>query len=160
MTEGSAAAAATDLCKSLDIQATPEAVFAAITTVAGVSAWWTRATGSASLGGQLEFWFDSRDPCVVKVEEAIRPTRVTWLVTSCAFLPDWVGTRPMFEITPLRDDSSRLRFRHHGLTDELDCIEICTRGWDHFIASLRQYVETGTGNPNGSAADRARRSAS
>jgi hypothetical protein len=33
----------------------------------------------------------------------------------------------------------------------------CTRGWDHFIESLRQYVEVGRGMPRGSDADKARR---
>jgi hypothetical protein len=56
-------------------------------------------------------------------------------------------------------DSSitELRFRHEGLTSELDCIEMCTRGWDHFIASLGRYVETGHGMPNDSPEDQARR---
>jgi len=52
---------------------------------------------------------------------------------------------------------SELEFRHHGLTNELDCIEMCTQGWDHYLASLRDYVETGRGNPRGSDEDLARR---
>ena len=150
-------ASATDYRKTIDIQATPEAVFSAIATVEGVNGWWTRATGSADRGGQLEFWFGSDDHLVVTVEEAARPSTVCWVVTECDFLPDWVGTRPTFTLTPLANDATRLHFRHHGLSQELDCIEMCTRGWDHFIPSLGQYVETGTGNPVGSAAERARR---
>ena len=83
--------------------------------------------------------------------------RCTGTVTDCRFLPDWVGTRPTFTITPVDDDASELRFRHHGLTPELDCIEMCTRGWDHFLVSLRAYVEVGRGSPSGSSADNARR---
>ncbi|TKA06417.1 SRPBCC family protein [Actinacidiphila oryziradicis] len=67
------------------------------------------------------------------------------------------GTRPTFTITPVDGDASELQFRHHGLTTELDCIEQCTRGWDHFLASLREYVEVGRGMPRGSDADKARR---
>jgi hypothetical protein len=25
---------------------------------------------------------------------------------------------------------------------------VCERGWDHFLASLEQYVETGAGKPH------------
>ena len=80
-----------------------------------------------------------------------------WTVTECAFVPDWVGTRPTFTITPLGEGGCELLFRHGGLTAELDCIEDCTRGWDHFIVSLRDYVETGRGMPRGSAEDDDRR---
>jgi hypothetical protein len=80
-----------------------------------------------------------------------------WTVNECSFLPDWVGTRPTFTITPVDRDASELQFRHHGLTPELDCIEQCTRGWDHFLESLREYVEVGRGMPRGSSADKARR---
>jgi len=69
-----------------------------------------------------------------------------------------VGSDPTCQvITAVDDDVSELQFRHHGLTAELDCIEMCTRGWDHYIESLRRYVEVGQGNPRGSDADRARR---
>jgi len=51
---------------------------------------------------------------------------------------------------------------HFGLDPTLDCYGTCSRGWDHYLASLRAYVETGTGNPWGSqewAAGRAERAA-
>jgi hypothetical protein len=91
------------------------------------------------------------------VDQATRPTSVQWTVTDCSFLPDWVGTRPTFTITPVDGDASELQLRHHGLTPELDCIEMCTRGWDHYLESLREYVEVGRGMPHGSSADKARR---
>ena len=91
------------------------------------------------------------------VDQATRPTSVQWTVTGCNFLPDWVGTRPTFTITPVDGDASELRFRHQGLTPDLDCIEMCTRGWDHFLVSFRDYVEVGRGSPRGSDADTARR---
>jgi uncharacterized protein YndB with AHSA1/START domain len=139
------------------VEAPADVVFDALTTVEGLTAWWTRATGSAEAGGEIAFWFDPPDPCVMEVEEATRPTVVRWTVTACDFLPDWVGTQPTFTIEPLDAQACELAFRHHGLTSELDCIEMCTRGWNHFIPSLRDYAERGQGSPHGSAADQARR---
>ncbi len=151
------AGTSTDYRKTIRVKATPGALFDALTTTSGLAAWWTRATGSGDGGGELRFFFNSAEPCVMHVDRAVRPVSVRWTVTDCGFLPDWVGTRPTFTITPVDGDGSELAFRHHGLTAELDCIEECTRGWDHFLASLRQYVEAGHGNPLGSSADNARR---
>jgi uncharacterized protein YndB with AHSA1/START domain len=146
-----------DYQKTIWIKASPDAVFDAITSLSGLTAWWTHATGSSEAGGELRFLFDTPDPCVMRVDEALRPTSVQWTVTECAFLPDWVGTRPTFAIIGIEENESRLEFRHHGLTSQLDCIDMCRRGWDHFIESLCDYVESGHGSPFGSAADTTRR---
>jgi uncharacterized protein YndB with AHSA1/START domain len=139
------------------VKAGPGALFDALTSVSGLAAWWTRVTGSGDAGGELRFFIDSPDPCVMQVDQATRPTSVQWTVTACNFLPDWVGTHPTFTITPVDGDATELHFRHQGLTPELDCIEQCTRGWDHFLVSFREYVEVGRGRPHGSDADKARR---
>jgi uncharacterized protein YndB with AHSA1/START domain len=146
-----------DYTKTLRIHAASDALFDALTTVAGLSAWWSRVAGSGETGGELQFFMNAPEPCVMRVDEAVRPTSVQWTVTACDFLPDWVGTRPTFTITAVDGETTELHFRHRGLTQELDCIEMCTRGWDHFLPSLRDYVETGSGSPLGSAGDKARR---
>lgn len=150
----------TDYQTTIRIKAAPDAVFDALTTVAGLAAWWNPATGSGTTGGELRFIMNAPDPLVIHVEEATRPTSVRWTVTDCPFLPDWIGTRPTFTITSVDDSTSELHFRHHGLTDELECIEVCTRSWNHYIStSLRDYLEIGRGSPFGSPADTARREA-
>jgi uncharacterized protein YndB with AHSA1/START domain len=147
----------TDYQKTLRIAAPADAVFDALTTATGLSAWWTAAEGPGDAGGELRFFMSAPDPLLVHVDEATRPTRVQWTVVECSFEPDWVGTRPTFTVIPVAGGGSELEFRHHGLTDELDCIDVCTQGWNHYLASLRDYVETGHGSPRGSAADTARR---
>lgn len=146
-----------DYQKTIRVQAHPDKLFDALTTPSGLAAWWTDVMGSGDTGGELQFSFDPPEPCVMQVDQATRPFSVQWTVTSCDFLPDWVDTRPTFTITPVGGDASELQFRHQGLTQELECIEQCTRGWDHFLESLRQYVEVGRGMPRGSSADNARR---
>jgi uncharacterized protein YndB with AHSA1/START domain len=147
----------TDYQKTIRVQAPAEALFDALTTASGLSAWWTEATGSGDTDGELSFFMSAPDPLLIHVDEATRPTSVRWTVTECSFEPDWVGTRPTFTVTPVEGGASELEFRHHGLTNELECIDMCTAGWDHYLASLRAYVETGHGNPRGSDADNARR---
>jgi hypothetical protein len=36
-----------------------------------------------------------------------------------------------------------------------NCIESCTRSWNHYLPSLRDYLEVGRGSPVGSTADKA-----
>jgi uncharacterized protein YndB with AHSA1/START domain len=143
--------------KTLRVRASADALYDALTTAHGLTAWWTRAEGSGDTGGELRFTMSAPDPLFVHVDAATRPTSVRWTVTECTFEPEWVGTHPTFTITPLDDAVTELEFRHVGLTDELECIDMCTRGWDHYMSSLGHYVETGRGNPRGSEADLARR---
>lgn len=150
----------TDYQATVRVKASPEAVFDAITTTAGLGAWWNPATGIGEAGGELRFIMNAPDPLVIHVDEATSPTSVRWTVTACPFLPDWEGTRPTFTITRVDDNTSELHFHHQGLHQELECIDICTRSWDHYIkTSLREYVESGHGSPMGSAGDKARRAA-
>ena len=94
-----------DYQKTIRVKAHPGALFDALTNVSGLAAWWTRVTGSGDAGGELRFFFDSADPCVMHVDQATRPTSLQWTVTDCSFLPDWIGTRPTFTITPVDGDA-------------------------------------------------------
>jgi len=152
-------ATAADYQTTIRVKASPDALFDALTTVTGLAAWWNPATGSGETGGELRFIMNAPEPLVIHVDEATRPTSVRWTVTDCPFLPDWIGTRPMFTITPVDGDTSELHFRHQGLNEELECIDMCTRSWNHYMTSLRDYLEVGRGSPFGSPADRARREA-
>jgi uncharacterized protein YndB with AHSA1/START domain len=149
----------TDYQMTIRVQASPEALFDALTTVTGLSAWWNPVTGSGETGGELRFIMNAPEPLVVHVDQATRPTSVRWTVTDCPFLPDWIGTTPAFTITPLDGRTSELHFYHQGLNQELECIDMCACSWDHYMTSLRDYLEVGRGSPFGSPADKARREA-
>jgi len=45
-------------------------------------------------------------------------------------------------------DYVEVSFVHKGLTPQLNCYKICEAGWNFFIStSLKNYLETGQGNP-------------
>jgi uncharacterized protein YndB with AHSA1/START domain len=148
-----------DYQTTIRIHASTDALFDALTTVTGLASWWNPATGSGETGGELRFTMNAPEPLVIHVDEATRPTAVRWIVTDCPFLPEWVGTRPTFTITPIDAGTSELHFHHGGLHDELECIDMCTRSWDHYMGSLRDHLEVGRGSPFGSPDDQARRAA-
>lgn len=141
---------------TVSVKAAVDDVFNALTTARAITAWWNEASGSGEAGGDLTLPMGPPEPLVIHVEQAVRPETVQWLITDCPFLEDWVGTRPTFTITRLDDATSEVHFRHVGLTQELECIDLCAPSWDHFVSrSLRDYLELGTGHPRHSEADEA-----
>jgi uncharacterized protein YndB with AHSA1/START domain len=113
-----------DYQTTIRLKASPDALFDALTTVTGLAGWWNPATGSGETGGELRFIMNAPEPLVIHVDEATRPSLVRWTVTDCPFLPDWIGTKPTFTITPADGGTSELHFHHHGLSDDLECIDI------------------------------------
>ena len=151
----------TDYRTTVRVKAPADVVFDAVTTVEALAAWWSPVTGSGLEGGELRFpMVGGEPPLLLHVDEATRPTTVRWKVVECTFMEDWLGTQPTFTITPLDDGACDLTFVHIGLNDELDCKDMCSRSWDHFVnTSLRELAEGGLGAPNRSPRDLARRAA-
>lgn len=138
-----------DYQKTIRVQASPGALFDALTSVAGLTAWWARATGSGDAGGELRFFMNSPEPVVIHVDQATRPTSVQWTVTDCSFLPDWAGTRPAFTITPAGRGACELHFCHHGLTPHLDCTRCApaagTTSWRACVTTPKPATAAHTG---------------
>lgn len=141
-------AATDDYTKQVHLSASPERVFETLTTPDEFASWWAPATGSAAEGGELQITFEGiEDPLVLRVKQASRPSTVIWDVESCAFLPDWVGTTVAFTLGEPDTGGCELRFRHEGLSPRLDCYDMCRTGWDQYLPSLRDYIDSGTGHP-------------
>ena len=151
----------TDYRTTVRVDAPADTVFDAITSVDALTAWWSPVTGSGLAGGDLRFpMVDGQPPLLIHVDDATRPTTVRWTVLECTFMEDWVGTRPTFTIEPLDAGACELTFEHVGLNDELECKDMCSRSWNHFVrTSLRELAEGGPGAPNRSPRDLARRAA-
>jgi uncharacterized protein YndB with AHSA1/START domain len=147
-----------DYRSELTLKASADVVFDALTTIEGLANWWTAVTGNGLTGGELTFSFGPSSDAVMRVDAAEPGACVRWTTIAC-HVEDWVGTTVNFELAAISTGDTELRFRHAGLTPRLECYADCQSGWDHFIASLRDYVETGVGHPNQSAEDLARREA-
>jgi uncharacterized protein YndB with AHSA1/START domain len=137
-----------DFASTLSFAAPPNAVFDALTSLSGLSRWWTPAHGSGLAGGELTFVFGD-DSVVMRVDEAARPSAIRWTVTAISFesMRDWAGTTISFAISPDDQGGSRLQFQHVGLTPQLECFDTCSSGWRQCLATLVSYVDRGTGHP-------------
>ena len=60
---------------------------------------------------------------------------------------EWEGTKLKWTIQQ-QGTKTKIVFIHEGLTPSLDCYNICEAGWDYFfVNSLKNYLDTGEGNP-------------
>jgi len=119
-------------------------VYAALTTLEGLSGWWTDDTqGDTAVSGVLEFRFDvgSID---MKVVELLPAHIVRWQVVDGP--PEWIGTTVSFE---LRQDGDYVvvLFRHEGWKEPVEFMHHCSTKWGVFMMSLKSLVETGKGAP-------------
>jgi uncharacterized protein YndB with AHSA1/START domain len=137
----------------LNLPASPDTVSALFTSAVGVSRWWGPTEGDAAAGGTLVTSFGDHGVNAMRVLEA-EPARVVWEpVAPDRTMPtghtqEWLDTRMEFDIVPA-GTGTELRFRHVGLTPQLDCWEACTAAWTYFMASIDTFAKTGTGTPFG-----------
>jgi len=124
-------------------------VFKAISTIEGLSNWWTTDTkGDSNVGGTIQFRFATHGGPDMKVKEVKPGESVTW---ECLSSPHgWTGHTFSFHLDD-NDGKTRVRFSHAGFNEEDDGYAICTFSWGRYMESLRQYCQTGKGEAFGSA---------
>jgi uncharacterized protein YndB with AHSA1/START domain len=131
--------------------APPEKVLAALRTPEGITDWWGPTTGSADVGGTFVVSFQEHQQVIVLHVEPAEEGRVVWTVKETPLTPEWVGTTIVFDVAA-SGDGATLHFRHHGLTPQLECFDMCHAGWTHYLGSLVSYVDAGEGQPSRNAA--------
>lgn len=138
--------------RSLVLDATPQVVYAALTTTFGLRGWWSEDCDiDAEVGGTLGFRFGANWK-TMRIEHLSPGREVRWLCTGAHIAalvrPDeWVGTRLVFRLQPEGLDGTRLDFEHLGLQPTLGCYDLCSKGWDSLLDSLQLFTDTGRGAP-------------
>jgi uncharacterized protein YndB with AHSA1/START domain len=128
-----------DINHLISINASPDAVYAALATQRGLASWWTADTrADEKVGGKAEFGFDDRGMVFrMRIDELVPGKRVVW---SClGDQPEWSGTTLTWTISR-ENDVSVLRFtqRWKAMTD---MVAICNSTWGELIYRLKDYVE-------------------
>lgn len=133
----------------LHIHAPKEKVYEAITTIKGLSHWWTtQTTGECKPGSIIHFRFGT----VGNDMKVLSQRACEWLLWECVDGPDdWLGTRISFQLDENGNKAkTRVRFEHSGWKNANDFFAACTFTWGRFMESLRQYCQTGKGEAFGS----------
>jgi uncharacterized protein YndB with AHSA1/START domain len=129
------------------INSSPEKVFEALTTIRGLSNWWTIDTkGDANSGGIIQFRFGGGGPDM-KVTAIKQNELVTWECVGGA--DGWVGHLFKFQLDT-NDNKTRIRFEQSGWKERGDFYASCNFSWGRYMESLRQYCQTGKGEAFGS----------
>ncbi len=146
-----------DFKKTIDIKTSKENAFKAITTE--VNKWWGNVDNEMAneIGSEFSIFFEENTEWRFVISELKEFNYVAWkcIYANHSFSglkgikEEWLNSEIQFVFKQLKDNRTQLSFVHKGLTPDLNCYEICDAGWAHFITnSLKQYLETGTGNPN------------
>lgn len=137
---------------TLLVDQTPEQAFNAINNVRG---WWSETLKGSSekLNDEFTYQYKGMHSTTHKLTEVIPNKKVVWLVTDSylSFVQDhdeWTGTTISFDISG-ENDKTKIVFTHHGLTNETECFDACSKGWTYYIQqSLLPLITTGKGKPN------------
>ena len=135
-----------DILHRIGVQkSSPEQVYDALTTLDGLSGWWTEKTsGETDLGGVIEFRFG---PGGFDMEVAeLDPGRlVRWNVV--AGPPEWVGTSVQWDLRQYGAYTIVL-FKHEGWREPVEFMHHCSTKWGTYLMSLKDLLETGHGAPD------------
>ncbi len=123
----------------------PTAVHTALTTLDGLTGWWTTdTTGDPGPGGVIAFRF-ALGGFDMEVTDVVPGETVRWTVVDGP--PEWVGTTVEFDLT---HDAGQtvVRFAHRGWVEPVEFMHHCSTKWASYLLSLKQLVESGSGRPH------------
>lgn len=120
-------------------------VYKALTTIEGLSGWWTSDTqGESKVGGVIQFRFGAGG-IDMKVLELRPATCVLWQVVDGP--EEWIGTKVSWELKQ-EGDWTLVLFKHQGWKEPVEFMHHCSTKWAVFLMSLKSLVETGKGSPD------------
>lgn len=123
----------------------PNEVYQALSTIEGLSSWWTIDThGDPGIGGTMVFRFGGDDGFDMLVRELVPAKRVAWEVV--AGPEEWIGTEVTFDIHQ-DDEWTIVLFEHHGWRDQVEFMSHCSTKWATFLLSLVELVQSGSARP-------------
>ena len=131
----------------ITMKVSPEALYQALTTEAGLTAWWTKTQTQGDTEGSINSFFFGHENHAVEMQiQSLVPNKlVSW---QCIRGP-W-EEKGLFEFNITPDEKGCvLHFNHQGWPEMDDFYQHCNAKWGFFLViSLKNYLETGTGNPN------------
>jgi uncharacterized protein YndB with AHSA1/START domain len=123
----------------------PNDAYKALTTLEGLSGWWTTDTkGTSKVGGVIQFRFGDHGGFDMKVLELEPARRVLWQVVGGP--QEWIGTNVGFDLRQ-DGDFTIVLFKHQGWKEPTESMHHCSTKWGTFLMSLKSLVETGKGAP-------------
>lgn len=134
-----------DIKHYLKIDSSPGIVYKAITEPDGIAGWWTKQVKiKPEVGFIAEFDFGSKYHNEMIIAELDENIKVEWECIEGD--EEWVGTRFIFELEE-KEGNTMLRFSQIEWRDATDFFASCNYQWGWYMTSLKNYCETGKGQP-------------
>jgi uncharacterized protein YndB with AHSA1/START domain len=132
----------------LDIDAPAWSVWRALTERDGLAGWWSTRLGMdpAAAGASIRFTFDGDFNPVMQITALDEGRELRWRCTGGH--QNWQDNTFTFELVPLGDDRTRLRFtQDYAVELSDDDYGVYNFNWGYYLESLRLLCTTGTGKP-------------
>jgi hypothetical protein len=126
----------------------------AMKKISQINRWWKKDfTGSAEKLNDT-FTVPFGEPSFVDfvVSELIPDKKIVWKVIDC-YLPwfknkkEWNNTEVIFQLSE-ESGKTKIDFTHVGLVPEVECYDVCEKGWNGHINTLGQLINEGKGLSN------------
>ena len=137
-----------DIVHEVDVEVTPDRVYAAITQQEGLAAWWTDSNSAKpELGSEADFVFEGGQIVFkMRVDELSPDSRVVWAAIDSP-VPGWPGTTVTWDLIG-GEAATKVMFGHRGWPSIEGAFPSINFAWALYLQSLKEYLETGTGSPH------------
>jgi uncharacterized protein YndB with AHSA1/START domain len=134
---------AVSLVHQVNVKASPETVYKAISTQEGLASFWTSdSKAEPKVGSVASFGFGGPSQRM-KVDELVPGKRVKW--TGLSDFPNWGNTTVTWDIAPAANAETSVTFRHANWPESVsyDDLGSINYTWGMIVDRLKQYAETG-----------------
>ncbi|MEM9932201.1 MAG: SRPBCC domain-containing protein [Bacteroidota bacterium] len=130
-----------DILHHFCIEASPDKIFEAISTVKGLNAWWPKACKIPhGPNGIYEFDFGPGYYWLGKVTKLAQDAAISWEMTEAD--GDWTGTKVGFQLIEKGEKGTVVEFFHTGWKDANEHFRRSSYCWAMYLRLLKGYVET------------------
>ena len=125
----------------------------AIKKISQVNLWWKKDfSGSAEkLNDKFKVLFGEPSFVDFVVSEFVPGKKLGWKVIDC-YLPwfqdkkEWNNTEVDFQLSE-ENGTTKIDFTHIGLVPEVECYDVCEKGWNGHFNNLVKFIDDGKGLP-------------
>ena len=138
---------AAPLVHQVNVKATPETIYRAISTAGGLQAFWTSDSKAEPKVGSIASFGFGGPTQRMRIDELVPGKRVKW--TGLNDFPNWDKTTISWDIAAAEKGETSVTFRHADWPasvsqDDLGSINYT---WGLVAERLKQYAESGKPNP-------------
>jgi len=138
---------AAPLVHQMNVKATPETIYRAISTAGGLQAFWTSDSKAEPKVGSIASFGFGGPTQRMRIDELVPGKRVKW--TGLNDFPNWDKTTVSWDIAAAEKGETSVTFRHADWPasvsqDDLGSINYT---WGLVVERLKQYAESGKPNP-------------